>query len=139
MFLIRCHVYTYIHMYIYMYIYIYTCLYRSKALSVHQEFAIQAATSALTQTQGPASGGPRLAVPTAWSSVAAVGGWPNFPKSWALFPSAPNVPPLRALWSLLDGIWGVLKGTWGALVLEVAPKSLFPELGKFPKRTRVIL
>ena len=28
----------------------------------------------------------------------------------------PNVPLLRALWSLLDGIWGVLKGSWGVLV-----------------------
>ena len=25
----------------------------------------------------------------------------------------PNVPLLRALWSLLDGISGVLKGSWG--------------------------
>ena len=25
----------------------------------------------------------------------------------------PNVAPLRAPWSLLDGIWGVLKGSWG--------------------------
>ena len=31
-------------------------------------------------------------------------------------PRAPNVPLLRALWSLLDGIWGVLKGSWGVLV-----------------------
>ena len=28
----------------------------------------------------------------------------------------PNIPLLRALWSLLDGIWGVLKGSWGVLV-----------------------
>ena len=28
-------------------------------------------------------------------------------------PGPPNVPQLRALWSLLDGIWGVLKGSWG--------------------------
>ena len=28
----------------------------------------------------------------------------------------PNVPLLRALWSLLDGIWGVLKCSWGVLV-----------------------
>ena len=28
-------------------------------------------------------------------------------------PRLPNVPLLRALWSLLDGIWGVLKGSWG--------------------------
>ena len=27
----------------------------------------------------------------------------------------PNVPPLRALWSLLVGIWGTLKGSWGVL------------------------
>ena len=25
----------------------------------------------------------------------------------------PNVPLLRALWSLLDGIWGLLKDSWG--------------------------
>ena len=31
-------------------------------------------------------------------------------------PTPPNVPLLRALWSLLDGIWGVLKGSWGVLV-----------------------
>ena len=24
----------------------------------------------------------------------------------------PNVPLLRAIWSLLDGIWGLLKGSW---------------------------
>ena len=29
--------------------------------------------------------------------------------------SHPNVPLLRALWSLLDGIWGLLKGSWGVL------------------------
>ena len=28
-----------------------------------------------------------------------------------LVPTPPNVPLLRALWSLLDGIWGVLKGS----------------------------
>ena len=27
----------------------------------------------------------------------------------------PDVPQLRALWSLLDSIWGVLKGGWGVL------------------------
>ena len=26
---------------------------------------------------------------------------------------SPNVPPLRALWSLLDGIWGSLRGDLG--------------------------
>ena len=31
-------------------------------------------------------------------------------------PRPPNVPLLRALWSLLDGIWCVLKGSWGVLV-----------------------
>ena len=30
-------------------------------------------------------------------------------------PTPPNVPTLRALWSLLDGIWGFLKGSWGVL------------------------
>ena len=29
--------------------------------------------------------------------------------------TAPNVPPLRALWSLLDGIWGIVKGSWEVL------------------------
>ena len=33
-----------------------------------------------------------------------------------LLPRPPNVPLLRALWSLLDGIWGLLKGSWGVLV-----------------------
>ena len=32
------------------------------------------------------------------------------------FPKRPNVPLLRAFWSLLDGIWGLLKGSWGVLV-----------------------
>ena len=32
-------------------------------------------------------------------------------------PRPPNVPLLRALWSLVDGTWGVLKGSWGVLVL----------------------
>ena len=31
-------------------------------------------------------------------------------------PRPPNVPLLRAFWSLLDGIWGVLKSCWGVLV-----------------------
>ena len=34
-------------------------------------------------------------------------------------PTPPNVPLLRALWSLLDGIWGLLRGGWGVLVLEL--------------------
>ena len=38
----------------------------------------------------------------------------NHPKRWTQ-PAPPNVPLLRALWSLLDGIWGVLKGSWGVL------------------------
>ena len=33
----------------------------------------------------------------------------------ALPPRPPNVPLLRALWSLLDGIWGISKGSWGVL------------------------
>ena len=36
-------------------------------------------------------------------------------------PRPPNVPLLRALWSLLDGIWGVLKGSWGLLVFIATP------------------
>ena len=35
-------------------------------------------------------------------------------------PRPPNVPLLRALWSLLDGIWGVLEGSWGVLVHVVS-------------------
>ena len=31
-------------------------------------------------------------------------------------PRPPNVPLLRALWSLLDGTWGLLKGSSGVLV-----------------------
>ena len=38
-------------------------------------------------------------------------------------PRPPNVPLLRALWSLLDAIWGVLKGSWGVLVED--PQCLF--------------
>ena len=34
----------------------------------------------------------------------------------AYIPRPPNVPLLRAFWSLLDGIWGSLKGSWGVLV-----------------------
>ena len=33
-------------------------------------------------------------------------------------PTPPNVPSLRALWSLLVGIWGVLECSWGVLVDE---------------------
>ena len=39
-------------------------------------------------------------------------------------PRPPNVPPLRASWSLLDGIWGLLKGTWGVLVHSTICGSL---------------
>ena len=31
----------------------------------------------------------------------------------------PNVPLLRALWSLLDGIWGILKGSSRVLVMRI--------------------
>ena len=34
-------------------------------------------------------------------------------------PRPPNLPLLRAVWSLLVGIWGLLKGNWGVLVCEV--------------------
>ena len=30
----------------------------------------------------------------------------------AKLPRLPNVPLVRALWSILDGIWGILKGSW---------------------------
>ena len=39
--------------------------------------------------------------------------------SYICVPRPPNVPLLRALWSLLDGIWGVLKGSRGLLVYDV--------------------
>ena len=46
-------------------------------------------------------------------------------------PRPPNVPLLRALWSLLNGIWGVLKGSWGVHLMYIvsthtlwAPKNL---------------
>ena len=48
--------------------------------------------------------------------------WPRTTKSspeghyHTYLPRPPNVPLLRALWSLLDGIWGFLKGSWGVLV-----------------------
>ena len=34
-------------------------------------------------------------------------------------PRPPNVPLLRALWSLVDGICGVSKGSWGVLDMDV--------------------
>ena len=44
--------------------------------------------------------------------------WLSTPESDIIhiFPRPPNVPLLRAIWSVLDGIWGVLKGSWGVLV-----------------------
>ena len=36
-----------------------------------------------------------------------------------LLPTPPNIPLLRALWSVLDGTWGLLKGSWGVLVHSV--------------------
>ena len=33
-----------------------------------------------------------------------------------LLPTPPNVPLLRAIWSVFDGIWGLLMGSWGVLV-----------------------
>ena len=41
---------------------------------------------------------------------------PALYELWPL-PRPPNVPPLRALWSLLDGICGILKGSWEVLVI----------------------
>ena len=43
----------------------------------------------------------------------------DVPSKWVsnrVYLHRPNVPLLRALWSLLDGIWGLLKGSWGVLV-----------------------
>ena len=45
-----------------------------------------------------------------WEVRYAEQGFPSGPP-----PRPPKVPPLRALWSLLDGFWGVLKGSWGLL------------------------
>ena len=53
-------------------------------------------------------------------------GWRAFPDprasdirfhipEFSCSPRPPNVPLLRAIWSLLDGIWGLLKGSWGVL------------------------
>ena len=42
----------------------------------------------------------------------------NVPQSFIKrlhYPTPPNVPLLRPLWSLLDGIGGSLKGSWGVL------------------------
>ena len=38
------------------------------------------------------------------------GGATSFDKQCRNLPRPPNIPPLRALWSLLDGIWSVLIG-----------------------------
>ena len=35
------------------------------------------------------------------------------------WPTPPNVPPLRVVWSLLDGILGVLNSSWGVLGVAV--------------------
>ena len=58
----------------------------------------------------PISSGGRFEV----SDTAIQGRWDH---RWYV-PRPPNVPLLRALWSLLDGIWGLLKGSWGVLVLR---------------------
>ena len=50
---------------------------------------------------------PILFVLGCWTVVLGSFGGPGRP---------PNVPLLRALWSLLDGIWGLLEGSWGVLV-----------------------
>ena len=50
-------------------------------------------------------------------------GTPAIAGAWRIMhadsPRPPNVPLLRALWSLLDGIWGFLKGSWGVLAYVV--------------------
>ena len=46
-------------------------------------------------------------------------------------PTPPNVAPLRALWSLLDGIWGLLKGSLG--VLAKSPDYILAS-GESPRR-----
>ena len=38
-------------------------------------------------------------------------------------PGPPNVPLLRALWSLFDGMWGILKGSWGVLAMNPMIRS----------------
>ena len=53
-------------------------------------------------------------------------------NSWSEYmPRPPNVPLLRALWSLLDGIWGILKGSWGVLVHREVSKSQWPSISKY--------
>ena len=44
-------------------------------------------------------------------------------KKLPKLPRPPNLPLLRALWSLLVGIWGVLKGSWGVLVGNFLSKT----------------
>ena len=55
----------------------------------------------------------RAAAENSWETAA-----PSDKRMSELFhlPGPPNVPPLRALWSLFVGIWGILKGSWGVLV-----------------------
>ena len=52
---------------------------------------------------------------------------PTHPNQVPL-PRPPNVPLLRALWSLLDSIRGVLKGSWGVVVI-VARQNVFGPSG----------
>ena len=44
----------------------------------------------------------------------------------------PNVPLLRALWSLLVGIWAILRGSWGVLVVVPEANNIpFFQVPKF--------
>ena len=42
---------------------------------------------------------------------------PKWLRDPSIVPTPPNVPLLKALWSLVDGFWGSLKGSGGVLVL----------------------
>ena len=56
----------------------------------------------------------RPAVPAPFGKSRTQGG--TNPKVSIKLPNRPpNVPLLRALWSLLDVVWGLLKGSWGVL------------------------
>ena len=65
-----------------------------------------------------------VVVQNAWSVVLPLEGGSgrcnprNHVKQCTLVPRPPNVPLLRALWSLLVGIWCILKGSWGVLVFS---------------------
>ena len=55
---------------------------------------------------------------TMWTLAFCMGSYVGHQDAQKIDPilrEAPNIPLIRALWSLLDGIWGLLKGSWGVL------------------------